>query len=73
MTQEFKGKFQLTHGIISLDDRITSRDTADPEYFGTKPEAEKSLKDHAEFYFSLRYKIWFSNIREWNFEKKEYR
>lgn len=72
MEQEFKGKFQLSHGCISLDEKITSRDMGSPEYFGTKFEAEKSLKDHATFYHSTGYKVWFSKIQEWNPEKKEY-
>lgn len=57
MGQEFKGKFQLIHGCISLDKRLTSKDVAFPEYFETKPQAEKALREHAEFYRSIGYKV----------------
>lgn len=72
MAQESKGRFQLIHGCISLDESFNSRDVPNPEYFETIPEAEKHLQERAHFYKSMGYKVWFSNIREWNPKTKEY-
>lgn len=72
MRQEFKGKFQLNHGCVRLDETITSRDNVYTEYFDTEPEAKQSLQQHSQFYERIGYKVLFSNIREWDPEKKKY-
>ena len=64
--KEERKPIQLTHGCISLDDRLTSRDSAQPEYFDSREDAQRSLDAHSRFYRSIGYKVWFSNIQEWN-------
>jgi len=41
-----------------------SRDVGDPEDFKTKEEAEGRLKELSQFYRSIGYKIWWSNIKD---------
>ena len=72
MEQEFKGRIELTHGCISQDERLTSRDMDNPAYFETEQQARARLQEHSDFYRSIGYKIWFSHIRKWDPKTRTY-
>lgn len=55
-------EFCLVHGCISRDERITSRDISQPQYFDTLEEARQKLREHEEFYSTMGYKIWFARF-----------
>jgi len=59
-----KTKYELTYGIIRIDNSITSRDSALPETFDTEAEARAALDSYAADYRMSGYKIWFSNIKK---------
>lgn len=62
ITGELLKEFRLIHGCISKDQRITSRDISNPQYFDTLDEARLSLRKQEDFYNTIGYKIWFARF-----------
>lgn len=62
-------RFKWSHGCISLDEKVTSRDSATPEYFKNEEELKKAIASQLQNYHSMGYKFWYSIIEEWDGKK----
>lgn len=62
ITGEPLKEFRLIYGCISKDNRITSRDISNPQYFDTLDKARLELEEHKKFYNTIGYKIWFAEF-----------
>lgn len=72
MEEKFYGKFQVSHTCISLDGRISTKETAPDEFLNTPEEITKFLVERKTLCNNIKYKILNLHIAEWDSEKRKY-